>query len=236
MNQVNNQLWNQDKEKKAHFEVIEQFLNYLNSETKDFILKGGTSLMMCYGLDRFSEDIDLDSTNKTIEKYIEKFCRQHEYMFRVAKDTDTTKRYMIHYSDTHRPLKIEVSYRKRHIEADKIDSINGISVYKINEIFGMKINAYNGRDKIRDLYDVVYIVRNFKQELSDERIDMLKDALSFKGLEQFDYLLKTQTDELIDNEKLAVDFLDMFDQLGLIDDYPIEEDRSIEDDFDEVDK
>ncbi len=65
---------------------------------------------------------------------------------------------------------------------------------------------------------------------------MLKDALSFKGLEQFDYLLKTQTDELIDNEKLGVDFLDMFDQLGLIDDNPIGEDRSIEDDFDEVDK
>ena len=188
--------------------------------------------MMCYGLDRFSEDIDLDSTNKGIEKYIQNFCEQHGYTFRVAKDTDTTKRYLIHYSEAHRPLKIEVSYRKKHIETGKIDSVNGITVYKINEIFGMKINAYNGRDKIRDLYDVVFIVRNFHSELSKERIDMLKDALSFKGLEQFDYLLKTQTDELIDNDKLATEFLDMFDQLDLIDDYPIEGECDIEEEVD----
>lgn len=31
---------------------------------------------MCYNLDRFSEDIDLDSTNKNIKKYIDNFVKR----------------------------------------------------------------------------------------------------------------------------------------------------------------
>ena len=47
-----------------HLEIIKEFLNTLsqNNYAKDnFTLKGGTALLMCYGLDRFSTDIDLDS-------------------------------------------------------------------------------------------------------------------------------------------------------------------------------
>ena len=47
-------------ENHLHKKVIIDFLNYLNSQTDQFILKGGTALMLCYGLNRFSEDIDLD--------------------------------------------------------------------------------------------------------------------------------------------------------------------------------
>lgn len=37
-----------------HQNVINEFLNFLNKKTDDFILKGGTSLLICYNLDRFS--------------------------------------------------------------------------------------------------------------------------------------------------------------------------------------
>lgn len=46
--------------REQHGVVISLFLKYLNSQTDDFVLKGGTALMTCYKLDRFSEDIDLD--------------------------------------------------------------------------------------------------------------------------------------------------------------------------------
>jgi|GEM_PF-6375597 len=32
-----------------HAQVISSFLGYLNEHTNDFILKGGTALMTCYG-------------------------------------------------------------------------------------------------------------------------------------------------------------------------------------------
>jgi len=44
--------------------VIDDTLRFINDRTDRFILKGGTSLMECYGLDRMSEDIDLDSVDK----------------------------------------------------------------------------------------------------------------------------------------------------------------------------
>ena len=35
-----------------HYKVISEFLKYLNEKTDEFILKGGTSLLTCYNLDR----------------------------------------------------------------------------------------------------------------------------------------------------------------------------------------
>jgi hypothetical protein len=47
---------------------------------------------------------------------------------------------------------------------------------------------------------------------------VLRNALEYKGVEQFDYMIETQPDELIDSDKLASDFLMMFDKLGLFPD------------------
>ena len=47
-----------------HIEIMRNFLTELNKETDTFILKGGTSLLLAYGLDRFSEDINLDGDKR----------------------------------------------------------------------------------------------------------------------------------------------------------------------------
>ncbi|MCD8028231.1 MAG: hypothetical protein LUF02_06150 [Erysipelotrichaceae bacterium] len=89
----------------------------------------------------------------------------------------------------------------------------------------MKLNAYTNRDKIRDLYDIVFISKNYWDCLSDFAKGMLKDSLGFKGLEQFDYLMMYQEDELINKDKLSNDFLELFDKLGLLA-KPTEEDEN----------
>lgn len=200
-----------------HGEVIKDFLLFLNKRSEDYILKGGTSLMVCYNLDRFSEDIDLDCTrSKQIKNIVSDYCVARNYSFRVAKDTDTVKRFMINYGRLEKPLKIEVSYRKKHIDQSEYRKINGIVVYTINSICMMKINAYASRDKIRDLYDLTFICNNYWSSLSPAVISMARNCVEFKGLEQFDYLINQQKDELIDNNKLADDFLKMYDKLGLL--------------------
>ena len=60
--------------KEMHGDVIDRFLLYLNSKTDQFILKGGTALLECYGLDRFSEDIDFDGKESNIGEYVAGFC------------------------------------------------------------------------------------------------------------------------------------------------------------------
>lgn len=200
-----------------HGGIIKDFLLELNNVSKNYILKGGTSLMMCYGLDRFSEDIDLDAFNTKagIEKFVDNFCNSYGYTYRVAKNTDTVKRYMIHYGGD-KPLKVEISYRRKNISENEITIINNILVYNVCNILIFKLNAYNGRDKIRDLYDVTFICRNYWKIIPDVLKIQVQDALSFKGLEYFDMIIKTQSDELIDKNKLASDFLDLYNLLGLM--------------------
>lgn len=220
-----------------HKEAITGFLSYLNQKSSDYILKGGTSLMMCYGLDRFSEDIDLDSINHSaIQKIVEDFCNKNHFSYRIAKKTDTTQRYYINYGNEGRPLKIEISFRTKMIDKENMTCIrNNIRVYQINNIFMMKLGAYNGRDKIRDLYDITFICRKYWDELLPLAKESLIVSLQYKGLDYFDYILKEQTDELINNDKLAEDFLDMFDKTGLLfDEKSAELTNNI--DKDEIDK
>lgn len=199
-----------------HGEILINFVIYLNNNTDKFILKGGTSLMLCYNLNRFSEDIDLDALNtKTgLINIVENFCLENNFTYRVAKDTDTVKRYMIHYGGM-KPLKIEISYRRNNIQEYEYTYINGILVYTILNMLVFKLNAYNGRDKIRDLFDVTFICKNYWDIIPDTLKVQVADALSFKGLEHFDYMINTQTDELIDNNQLASDFLELYYSLGL---------------------
>ncbi|MDR0963142.1 MAG: nucleotidyl transferase AbiEii/AbiGii toxin family protein, partial [Clostridium sp.] len=68
----------------THGSVIRDFLEYLNDRSHDFVLKGGTALLSCYHLDRFSEDIDLDGKSPCIEDIVRSFCEQFDYTYRIA--------------------------------------------------------------------------------------------------------------------------------------------------------
>jgi hypothetical protein len=197
-------------------EVIASFLAYLNEKNSDYVLKGETALLMCYGLDRNSEDVDLDGKAPGIAEIVKDFCDTHNYTYRVAKDTDTVKRYMINYGTAGRPMKVEISFRRKVIRDDELRTINGILTYDINTLCIMKTNAYAGRDTIRDLYDLSFICRDYYGELAPQTIAVLRGALEYKGIEQFDYIVREQHDELIDEGRLANDFLAMFDRLGLL--------------------
>ena len=146
-----------------HRVIIDNFLRFLNTRSDDFVLKGGTALLTCYNLDRFSEDIDLDSKNKrNITKIVDDFCNINGYSYTIPKDTDTTKRFMINYNnDDTKKLKVEVSYRRTNIKETEYTKINNILVYNINELCLMKAMAYSGRDNIRDLYDICFICNNY---------------------------------------------------------------------------
>ncbi|MEG0998416.1 MAG: nucleotidyl transferase AbiEii/AbiGii toxin family protein [Clostridiales bacterium] len=117
-----------------------------------------------------------------------------------------------------KPLRIEISFRKKRIDEEESTEINGINVYKIENILGMKLNAFQNRDKIRDLYDIVFILKKYSNEIPNNLINQVKDAFSWKGLDYFDYLIETQADDLIDKDKLAQDYLDMFEKLDLLND------------------
>lgn len=205
-----------------HSEIIKDFVMFLNSKSRSFVLKGDTSLMLCYGSTRFSEDVDLDSTDKgsffkIIKMFVEMYSNKYVGIsYRNVKDTDTVKRAFIYYGGA-KPLKVEVSYRNRFIDTSAVTIINGILVYNINWLFSMKVNAFTSRDKIRDLYDVVFIFLNYRGKLSADNISFLRNTLIHgKSIEYVDYLLKTQKEDFIDFNALLDGFMTMYHALGLV--------------------
>ena len=173
--------------------------------------------MTCYGLNRFSEDIDLDGKHrKDIISIIDEYCKVNNYSFRIGKETDTVKRCFIDYGDIGHKLKVEASFRRKDFDDSEIKTINGITVYSINELCIQKSGAYAARDRIRDLFDLTFITNQYYNELNPFVRSTLRNAIEYKGLEQFDYIVKDQPDELIDLNVLAENFLKMFDKLGIL--------------------
>lgn len=203
----------------SHKKLITEFLSYLFANSQDFVLKGGTSLMLCYGLDRFSEDIDFDGFGRGKETFfilVDRFVTMSNgsMSYRIGKDTDMVKRVFIHYKGS-KPLKVEVSFRRARVMQDEVSVINGMLVYTIPMLFMMKINSFSGRDKIRDLYDIVFMYHNYKNYLNGTLLSSLSDVVAFKGVEYVDFLLKNQGDKLVNADLLAEKFMYMYYDLGL---------------------
>jgi predicted nucleotidyltransferase component of viral defense system len=199
-----------------HNEVIDEFLKLVNSRTDRFILKGGTAFAKCYNLDRFSEDIDFDAGKSDLTSQVKQFCKFKNYSYREQKKKDYTQRFFINYGNNSHPLKVETSTREKLIDKRTTTKINGIAVYNLDTLTILKAAAYKDRDKIRDLYDLVFVINNYNSKLSSQTKILIKSEFKHKGLEQFDYLIKTQSDKLIDNDKFANDILLAFDKLGLL--------------------
>ena len=135
-------------------------------------LKGGTALLLCYGLDRFSEDVDLDGRKKLnlqsrLNAVLSRVTTEHD--IRIVKDTDTVQRLKIRYKTRLATgnLKIEVSYRTGFEEVD-LAEINGIKTYKIARLIEQKLRALEGRTSERDLYDVAFLAERYGASFSPD--------------------------------------------------------------------
>jgi predicted nucleotidyltransferase component of viral defense system len=146
------------------------------------VLKGGTALLLCYGLDRFSEDLDFDAPKKfniagRIEKILARFTQ--DFDVKTVKDTETVQRLKAHYRNAagDRLLKIETSFRKEPDAQDVIVS-DGIKTYRIGTLIDQKIAALIGRTKARDLYDVAFLARTYRADFHPNAIQKLSEVMA----------------------------------------------------------
>ena len=87
-----------------------------------------------------------------------------------------------------------------------------IRSYPIDTLAQMKMTAFMSRNRIRDLYDVLYITNNYWEELSQPIQRLYRTGFLEKGIEQFDLICATQDDDLIDKDSLAESFLKALDK------------------------
>lgn len=152
-----------------------------NISDTPLVLKGGTSLLLAYGLDRFSEDLDFDSPIKlNLESRIRHSVPRGVELIGIdtLKDTPTVTRYRVRYQSEHgsRSLKLEVSYRTPVPESE-IRFTKGFKVASIRRILDQKLNAaHDGEDvrsKVRDLFDLDFIARQFPVAFTPELVARL---------------------------------------------------------------
>lgn len=171
-------------EQKIHIALMYKIVKEISNIP--LILKGGTGLLLGYGLNRFSEDLDFDSAKKfNLES---KFYNLKLLNYKIL-NVEHKKEYSI-ISDKYRityeykkenyyfknKLKIDISYREIYNKI-KYNIINGIKIQDLKSIFNTKISIsmnnliFNkGRSKFRDLFDVNFIINNYPNIITNDNL------------------------------------------------------------------
>ncbi len=163
-------------EQRALRELQLFFLCRLYKDRSDLVFKGGTSLDLFYGSNRFSEDLDFDCEDleglSSIDEAIEALETDAEhtvlndwtrersvgrgftrYLLRVSSlGTKSLVNFMIDYSvDTPKYAPALIP-----LKCDK--SLVSVAVMQEREILAEKVRAIMEREKARDLYDLYHLV------------------------------------------------------------------------------
>lgn len=195
---------------KERIDIIKKVLRSLSD---NFVLKGGTALSLYYGLNRYSEDIDLDSksNNMDIAKMLKSNRDFRDCNITIKKNTDTVFRVMLDYGGQSHlgnyPLKIEVSNRNKIFlqqGALTYTNIDGVNVYNISELIDMKIAAFNGRDKVRDLYDLNFLLNKYPENFDHKQLWQINERIAYCGADELNILLADEVKKykLVSNENI----------------------------------
>jgi hypothetical protein len=189
---------------KFYFQDIILFI--LNQEYgKNMIFKGGTALRKCYGLDRFSEDLDFTCLIridiKELEIGLKRFAMDYE---KEVSERENDVRMIIRIKgplytgipQSYCRIQIDLSYRENITIEPNIKRIGmyiaeiptfEISVMNEIEILAEKIRAIWTRSDAKDIYDLMFLLRKgirFEKGLVNRKLDLYDSSWDPKIFEE----------------------------------------------------
>ena len=139
------------------------------------VLHGGTSIWRCYGGNRFSEDIDA-YLPKDINKINTLFDNLKNKGFNIIKKKIGEKSIFSNLELNREIVRFESIFKKVDGSLKEYTTIDGnlITVYTLTpeDMIKEKVGAYLKRLKVRDIYDIFFLL-NFYKNLQS-RDDYLK--------------------------------------------------------------
>ncbi len=189
----------QDLIKQEQFEL--EVLDRLNSKRllNDLVFGGGTMLRLCYGLNRFSvdldfwviKDIDTDKLFNNLKDSLSEF-----YELTDSANKFFTLLFELRSNDYPRRLKIEIRKETKQIKSEQsiaYSKYTNMQVFlktiSIEEMMKAKIAAFLERKEIRDVFDMEFL---FKKGVSLDASDEILTKI-LKGIDSFnkqDYTVK----------------------------------------------
>ncbi len=189
----------QDLAKQEQFELevldrlnSKRFLNYL-------ALGGGTMLRLCFGLNRFSVDLDLwiikdvdaDRLFVELKEYLAGF-----YLLRDSANKFHTLLFEIKSRDYPRSLKIEIRKERKKIKTEQAIAYSKYSntqvflkVISLKEMMKSKIEAFIERKEIRDAFDMEFLLKR-GIDIDARRQILMKILDGIDSLTKKDYTVK----------------------------------------------
>jgi predicted nucleotidyltransferase component of viral defense system len=158
----------QDLIKQEQFEL--EVLDKLNSRRllSGLVFVGGTMLRLCYGLNRFSVDLDFWAVEKNISKVFDpiKECLGQSYKLTDAADKHFTMLFEIRSAGYPRSLKIEIRKGPKLLSTEQAIAFSvyastqvKLNVLSLKEMMSAKIAALLERRQIRDAFDMEFFLR-----------------------------------------------------------------------------
>ena len=165
----------------------------------NLIFCGGTMLRLCFGLNRFSvdldfwiiKDIDRERLFKDIKEYLSRF-----YTLKDAANKFNTILFELSSRDFPLKLKIEIRKETKKIRTEPAIAYSpssNIQVYvkavSLTDMMRSKIEAFLNRKEIRDAFDMEFLVKKgIKLEAKRKVLEKLLKELD--GLTRQDYTVK----------------------------------------------
>lgn len=187
-------------------DFIKNILPYFGGE---FILKSGTALSLYCGLNRYSEDLDFDclTSNMNCINRLKQCKDFNKWNISIKKDTDMVFRFMIDYGSVSHlgkyPLKIEISSRNKSLlnsDRLKYNKFDNVNVYCIEDLIEMKATAFSGRDKIRDFFDLGYLLKEYPHYFKENTLFSIREKIIYSGEDELNLLLK---DEILNHKLIS---------------------------------
>lgn len=189
----------QDLIKQEQFEM--EILERLNSSKllDKLILGGGTMLRLCYGLNRFSVDLDFWIVKKVrFDRLLKslKSCFKQQYKIVDATSKFYTLLFELRSKDYPRSLKIEIRKEKKRISTEQVIAYSRYSnmqvllnVVSLKDMMAAKIDAFINRKEIRDIFDMEFLIKR-GIEPDAPRNKLQKVLKGIDSLKRRDYTVK----------------------------------------------
>lgn len=187
-------LKNKEHIEKSYFQDL--FLFNLYKESNIFVFKGGTALYKIYNLQRFSEDLDFsligreEEAKEIIERVVGKISGFSIKEIKEFKNSILVKisckglltKYNSLRIDTSLKNKIFLPIDVKNYVSDYLDIPFSLKVLNPEEIISEKIHSILNRKKARDLYDLFFLLKQFKfnKKITQEKLKLFNQKYSFE--------------------------------------------------------
>jgi len=155
------------KHEQFEMEVLEKLYN--NKILPKLIFVGGTMLRLCYGLDRYSVDLNFWLKDRKDENEVFNRIKKVINDNYIAKDIFNKHFTMLfEFKSRNYPRALKIEIRKEQKEIKPIKTIayspNSnfqiiLSVISLENMMIEKINAFIYRGEIRDAYDIEFLIK-----------------------------------------------------------------------------